>query len=61
MHRDRDLGLDVDLPPGAEAVTADLELDTLLAALAARDRFLLDTTWYHSGWVRPGQLPRGAR
>ncbi len=41
MHRDRDVDLKSELPPGAEAVIQDLELGTLLAAMAAGDDFLL--------------------
>jgi MutS domain V len=42
MYRDSDFDLDQDLPQGAEALIQDLELDTLLSAMAAGDRFLLD-------------------
>ena len=38
----RDLDLAAELEPGHEAVTADLELTTLLATMAAGDRFLYD-------------------
>ena len=41
MHRDCDVDLASDLPPAADAVTQDLELGTLLAAMAAGDDFLL--------------------
>lgn len=40
MHRDRDVDLGSDLPPTAQEVAQDLELDTLLAAMAAGDEFL---------------------
>jgi hypothetical protein len=42
MHRDRDFDLERDLPANAEALTQDLELNTLLGAMAAEDEFLLD-------------------
>jgi DNA mismatch repair ATPase MutS len=41
MHRDRDVDLESDLSQPAAAVVQDLELDTLLAAMAAGDKFLL--------------------
>jgi hypothetical protein len=41
MHRDRDFDLERDLPPNHEALTQDLELETLLEAMAAGDEFLL--------------------
>ena len=40
MHRDRDVDLKSELPLGAEAVIQDLDLDTLLAAMAAEGEFL---------------------
>jgi len=42
MYKDRDLGLEEDLPPNAAALTQDLELDTLFGAMAAGDKFLLE-------------------
>jgi hypothetical protein len=42
MHPSRDFGAGQELPPQAPVLTADLELDTLLAAMAAGDGFLLD-------------------
>jgi hypothetical protein len=43
MHRDRDVDLGSDLPPAADGVVQDLELDTVLAAMAAGDEFLRAT------------------
>ncbi len=42
MHRDRDFGLAHDLPSNHEALAQDLELNTLLATMAAGDQFLLE-------------------
>jgi hypothetical protein len=42
MHRDRDVDLEREPPPHAEALVRDLELDTLLGAMARDDAFLLD-------------------
>jgi hypothetical protein len=42
MHSDRDFDLDQAPPPNEEALRQDLELDTLLAAMAAGDGFLRD-------------------
>ncbi len=42
MHRDRDFDAGQDLPPQTAALTQDLELDTLFAAMAAGDKFLLE-------------------
>jgi hypothetical protein len=42
MHRDRDFDLEQQLPPNAEALIADLELDPLLSAMAAGEQFLYD-------------------
>ncbi len=42
MHRDRDFDLREELPWNAEDLTRDLELDTLLAAMAGGDPFLRD-------------------
>lgn len=42
MFRDRDFDLEAALPPGSAALTRDLGLDALLAAMAGRDEFLLD-------------------
>jgi DNA mismatch repair ATPase MutS len=42
MHKDRDFDLNRELPANAEALTQDLELSTLLDAMALGDRFLLD-------------------
>jgi DNA mismatch repair ATPase MutS len=42
MHRDRDFGPKEDLMPNVADLTQDLELDTLLRAMAAGDNFLLE-------------------
>ena len=42
MYRDRDFDLDQELPASAEAVTQDLELDTLFAAMAGGNHFLFE-------------------
>lgn len=42
MHRDRDVDLERKPPPNHEALTQDLELDTLVGAMAAGDQFLFD-------------------
>ncbi|HUO73004.1 MAG TPA: hypothetical protein VMU39_19710 [Solirubrobacteraceae bacterium] len=42
MHRDRDFGLEHELPPRADALTEDLELHTVLAAMAAGDEFVYE-------------------
>lgn len=42
MHRDRDFDLELPLPSQADALVQDLELDILLAAMAADDEFLLE-------------------
>lgn len=42
MHPDRDFDARHEPPPQASAVTQDLELDTLLAAMSAGDAFILD-------------------
>jgi hypothetical protein len=42
MHRDSDFDMESELPPNADALTRDLELDTVLATMAAGDRFLFD-------------------
>ncbi len=39
-HRDRDLDLETQLPPNADALSGDLGLDILFAAMAAGDRYL---------------------
>jgi MutS domain V len=40
LHRDRDFDWTAELPPGHEDLTQDLELDTLLDAMAAGDKYL---------------------
>ena len=42
MHTDSDFDMESELPPNADALTRDLELDTMLATMAAGDRFLFD-------------------
>jgi DNA mismatch repair ATPase MutS len=42
MYRDRDFDLHGTLPPSAEALIQDLELDTLFDAMASGDAFLLE-------------------
>jgi hypothetical protein len=42
MHRDRDLDLEVELPPNTEDLTQDLELGTILGAMARGDEYLRD-------------------
>lgn len=44
MHRDQDVDLKRELPPNHEALTQDLELDTLMGVMAAGDPFLFDIT-----------------
>lgn len=45
MHRDRDFDLQHALPNNAQTLQQDLELDTLLRAMANDDEFLLDVAW----------------
>ena len=45
MHRDRDFDLKQGWAWGETALMQDLELDTLLDAMAAGDEFLLDVAW----------------
>jgi DNA mismatch repair ATPase MutS len=42
MHRDQDFDLERDLPPNTGALIQDLELNTLLHAMAAGDKFLFE-------------------
>jgi hypothetical protein len=42
MYPDRDFNLQQELPRHAQALTQDLELDTLLGAMAGDDKFLFD-------------------
>lgn len=42
LHRDRDVDLDSELPPGSDALTEDLGLETLFAAMAQGSDFLHD-------------------
>jgi hypothetical protein len=40
MFRDRDFDLKQPLPPNADALVQDLELETLFGAMAASDSFI---------------------
>ncbi len=42
MHPDQDFDLERELPPNEAALTQDLELDTLVSAMAVGDKFLFD-------------------
>ena len=42
MHRSEDFDLELELPPNEEALTQDLELNTLFNAMALGDKFLFD-------------------
>ncbi len=42
MYRDRDFDMEQELPPQAQAVTQDLELNTLFDAMAVGDKVLLE-------------------
>jgi len=42
MHRDSDFDLQRELPPNREALAQDLELDTLISTMAARDQLVSD-------------------
>jgi MutS domain V len=44
MHRDQDFDLERELPRGTDALIQDLELNTLLHAMAAGDKFLFAVT-----------------
>jgi hypothetical protein len=44
LHRDRDFDFTADLRPGHEELIQDLELTTLLQAMAAGDKFLLEVS-----------------
>ena len=44
MYKDRDLDLEQPLPANEETLVQDLELDTLLQAMALGDRFLLEVS-----------------
>ena len=44
LHQDRDFDAGASLPPGHEDLIQDLELTTLLRAMAAGDKFLLETS-----------------
>ena len=41
MHKDHDFDLQQKLPPNEQALTQDLELNTLFNALALGDKFLV--------------------
>src|SRR6266581_3747663 len=42
MHKDQDFDLQRKLPPNAQALTQDLELNTLFNAMALGDKFLFE-------------------
>jgi DNA mismatch repair ATPase MutS len=42
MYRDRDFDLELNLPPNEQALTQDLELNTLFSAMALGDKFLFE-------------------
>ena len=44
LHRDRDFDFGADLPPGHQDLIQDLELTTLLRAMAAGDKFLFEVS-----------------
>ena len=44
LYQDRDFDFGADLPPGHEDLIQDLELTTLLRAMAAGDKFLLEVS-----------------
>ena len=44
LYQDRDFDFGADLPPGYEALNQDLELTTLLQAMAGGDRFLFEVS-----------------
>jgi len=58
MYPDRDFDLEEDLPPNEADLSSDLELDTLLQAMAGGDKFLLDVARHglHSGLASPAQI-----
>jgi MutS domain V len=58
MYPDRDFDLNRDLPPNEADLSSDLELDTLLRAMAGGDKFLLDVArhGFHSGLASPAEI-----
>jgi hypothetical protein len=44
LHQTRDFDFEADLPPGHEQLLQDLELATLLRAMAAGDKFLFEVS-----------------
>jgi hypothetical protein len=44
LYPDRDFDFEADPPPGSDDLIQDLELGTVLQAMAARDKFLLDVS-----------------
>ena len=58
MYPDRDFDLEQDLPPNEADLSSDLELDTLLQAMAGGDKFLLDVARHglHSGLASPAEI-----
>jgi MutS domain V len=58
MYPDRDFDLEQDLPPNEADLSSDLELDTLLQAMAGGDKFLFDVARHglHSGPASPAEI-----
>jgi hypothetical protein len=58
MYPDRDFDLERDLPPNEADLSSDLELGTLLQAMAGGDKFLLDVAGHglHSGLASPAEI-----
>jgi MutS domain V len=58
MYPDRDFELERDLPPNEADLSSDLELGTLLRAMAGGDKFLLDVArrGLHSGLASPAEI-----
>ena len=53
MFRDRDFDLNQPLPPNADALVQDLELETLFGAMAAGDPLIHDVSKVGSPKQRP--------
>ena len=58
MYPDRDFDLEQDLPPNEADLSSDLELGTLLRAMASGDKFLLDVARHglQSGLTSPTEI-----
>jgi len=58
LYPDRDFDLGRDLPPNEADLNSDLELDTVLRAMADGDKFLFDVARHglHSGLVSPAEI-----